>query len=131
MPVTLEWLDDGQQVLLYTYTGRWTWDEYHAIITETHRRLAGITHPVYAILDFTAASLIPSGSFVAHLSNGGRRLPDQLGFTVLAGSGLIFCVVERVLAALPGRQREFVIVATLDEARARMAAYLASAGTLR
>ncbi|MCU0514977.1 MAG: hypothetical protein MUE40_20670 [Anaerolineae bacterium] len=122
MPVNTTWADASQTILIHHYSGRWTWDEYHQSIQTTHTLLAGVDHPVHLIIDLTEGRLIPAGSFIEHLRGEGKRLPEQVGTIVLAGSGLMFKVIQRVMATLPQRSgRHVVMVDTLAQARQHLA----------
>ncbi|MCU0514973.1 MAG: hypothetical protein MUE40_20650 [Anaerolineae bacterium] len=126
MPITVTWSDDCRRVLVYTYTGRWTWDEYHLILDETQRLTAGLSYPLHMLIDFTACHILPAGSFITHLQTGRQRLPRHIGLSVLASDALIMRVTQRVMTSIRGQEpREFVIVPTLAEAWAVLHARLA------
>lgn len=64
MPYALNWLDDGQTMLVISADGQITWAEYHAINEEALRRIAVSPHRVDLI--FNSKPGLPPGSPLPH-----------------------------------------------------------------
>lgn len=55
MPVTIQWLDEQQSILLHNYNGRWTPPDAYQVADDTVIMLATLDHPVDLIVDFTGS----------------------------------------------------------------------------
>ncbi len=60
MPITVEWFDVKQTVILFQFDGQWVWDEFYvAFDTQVNPMLKSISHSAYLIFDFSQTITMP------------------------------------------------------------------------
>lgn len=104
MPIETTWLDNTHRVILFTFSGRWTWDEFFEADEVAGQMAAGQEHMVDAIFDFAAAPMLPDRALTSSL-NAARRssaLKNQ-GLTVVINANRVVAVFLRAIETLaPG-----------------------------
>jgi hypothetical protein len=60
MAIQVAWGNYDRTVVLYTFDGAWTWQEFFAAIDIARRLARTVDHPVKEIIDMTNADDIPS-----------------------------------------------------------------------
>ncbi|NDJ53488.1 MAG: hypothetical protein GYB68_10435 [Chloroflexi bacterium] len=59
MPIAINWLEDANAILLWTYEGNWTWDELTSGAATQADMLEGLPHQVFGVHDFSRAENPP------------------------------------------------------------------------
>lgn len=91
MPITNEWINDEQQILLQTFSGAWTWQEFiQAGIGPggTVERMESVDHRVHVISDFTPSAPLPVGAAMTQAGTVIRRYPANWGILVVVAPSL-------------------------------------------
>lgn len=72
------------------------------------------------IVDMSVAPLMPQGNMLAHLSSIRGMQPKNVRATAVVGRSVMLNIIRRLMSATAsgGRQRNFALVSTLDEALA-------------
>lgn len=53
MPITMQWLNGRDNILVTTFTGEWTIEDFYENIDQADKALSEVHHPFVAIVDFT------------------------------------------------------------------------------
>lgn len=64
MPVSVEWLDARQSILLYRFVAPWRWDEAFSAFQQGSALIAQAAVPVWEVMGLTASGPLPADSFV-------------------------------------------------------------------
>jgi hypothetical protein len=56
------WDNDEKSIIRCDFNGKWRWDDLFAALDQIRGMSAAVPHTVDAIIDFTHASYIPTGS---------------------------------------------------------------------
>lgn len=119
MPVTVDWDNPNQTTLCYTFRGRWTWDDFHAIVDESETFWESVSHPVDIIVDVAETDL-PPGDPLPHLQmlQEKYRKPN-VGHTVIIGVRGIFRVLADAFVSLFNQTAagKFFFADSIEEAR--------------
>ncbi|HEX2620856.1 MAG TPA: hypothetical protein VHL11_11930, partial [Phototrophicaceae bacterium] len=117
MPIHHHWDDEDHTILIYTYEGNWTLEEYHKAVDLNYDLVNGEPHPVDLILDFTK-----SGSGATQLLSAARHAerkvaPNQRLFVSVKIPGFVRAVAEMALKFVPSLREKMRNASTLEEAR--------------
>lgn len=83
MPIKIEWFNDEKTILLETFEGRWTVDEYRQLIDQAAELLAEVDHTVDIIADGTDnGPRLPANLLRGGLVYAVRHVPPNQGITV-------------------------------------------------
>ena len=127
MTVTLEWYDTNERILLYTFDGKWMWQELEPLFQRAKAMALGVQHDylVHVIVDLRNASMhIPKG-VLKHMKIITEQQAPNAGVTVLvttdSGMHVLHKTVTQVFrAAYPPVARKFEhhfhMSRTMDEA---------------
>ncbi|MBL8164446.1 MAG: hypothetical protein JNJ61_20830 [Anaerolineae bacterium] len=88
MPIMVKWANAEQTILLETFVGTWTLDEYCQMVDQAAALLATKAHIVHIICDFTSSQGIP-GNAVAGIRYANEKLPRNQGGVVFINPGLV------------------------------------------
>lgn len=128
MTIEILWDDDDRRVLRYDIHSKWTWNEAQKAMKVIFQVMDESSHDVIcAIPHFIGEMKMPSGGRKRFDSMTARNHP-KAGLTVIVGATpRIKSVISaaRGMYSLTGRSVDFEYADTLDEARAKIAAYLA------
>lgn len=118
MTITVEWDNEAQTVLRYTFASPWTWEEYQMAIQQAWDMAGTVDHPTDTITDLSHSRLLPDNLF-RNVRQSVVEIPESTRTVVLVGGGLI---VEMMLGAMRRLYRshtqKFFHARTVDEARA-------------
>ena len=117
MPITVDWDDAAQTILVYTFTSPWNWIEYRTAINHAWALVDQVDHPTDTITDMSASGPLPQNLF-QNIKNSVTGIPDSTQTVVLIGGGLLIEVSISVLRRLyPASISKFVTAQGMDEAR--------------
>lgn len=89
MPVTAKWFNEERTIILQSYTGKWTWDEWDVCNDQVHAMMDSVAHTVHTIIDLSQSGPLPPGSFTSCLSDL-PRIPSAThpnsGYLVFIGT---------------------------------------------
>ena len=84
MPITVEWDDETRHIILITYSGRWTWDDFFESDTTVRQMIDKINVQAHMIVDVTKNAWYPS-DMAEHADRIVSALDPRLGMIVLVG----------------------------------------------
>jgi hypothetical protein len=121
MPITVQWDNDEQRVMRYTFEGRWTWDEYHHAIDEAFGLVKDLPYIVNMMLDFSSSNLFPSNA-LTHFSSSMKTPPrDFDAVVVVSGSRFVDTLVSILSRVSSKIGEKLIVVKSLDEGRTYLA----------
>lgn len=117
MSVYVNWYDADNHIILYTFEGAWTWDEFHLAVDASHELPGERDTPVvYVIADFTDTKNVPNGA-ITHIRSRVAKKIDHVGIVVIvAESKLIETLLNAATSMMQELQNVFYMVNTPDEA---------------
>lgn len=117
MPVQVVWDNADKTIMRFIYSGSWTWEEYHDAISALQTLIQGVTHTVHMIVDMSGGIWTPPGSFIDHMNQEKRRMPPNMGMTVIVGRSLMLKVIFNVMNSIRGKNmKPTVVVDSLEKA---------------
>jgi hypothetical protein len=84
MPVTVNWLDDDENITLMTFEGDWTFEELRDAMNREAEMIAVKVHMVDSIGDFTTSGGLPR-NLLGNLPRLGPKRSTNQGYSVLVG----------------------------------------------
>ncbi len=60
MPFTLKWLNEDEDILVVSYTGRWTWDEVGEVDVRSRELYGKANRRVDSICDLSSTAWVPA-----------------------------------------------------------------------
>lgn len=116
MPITLEWYNEAQQVLVQRFEYSWDWNE----LSESVKNIEQITgnRDIVLLADFSNTKILPGGNVLLHGKNNLTQLPDNVKhFIFVADSQLIKTFGSMVFSIIPTWRSRAQFVRTIDEGR--------------
>lgn|GEM_PF-6022176 len=102
MTVSTRWYDDEEVVLVYDFSGRWTWDEVYAAHKYGEAMAKAKPHIIFVLgitSDDIAGKHIPRGA-VSHLSNLSRLLTDNADLAVIVTLNNMWLSLDRAVSKI-------------------------------
>lgn len=113
MPVTLEWLTEGQNAIMYHVVDPWTWADFGEARTTMKDMVEAQPHEVHVIVNLSETNGMPRGFL-----DGMRRLsagrPANQGRVVIVGGGYLIRRVAEIYRNTTNAQT--LMVQDVDEA---------------
>lgn len=117
MPIVLNWLDDKKTIVLYTFEGSWTWEEFHELDDPIWELIATVDYRIDLIIDWTRSSGFPLGIMSSMHRAGENVVPQTEGLTIsIAGPYLIKIMLGIFRRTYPKAAAAYRLVTSLDEA---------------
>ena len=116
MPITLEWYNEAQQVLIQRFEYSWDWNE----LSESVKNIEQITgnRDIVLLADFSNTKILPGGNVLLHGKNNLTQLPDNVKhFIFVADSQLIKTFGSMIFNVIPSWRSRAQFVRTVDEGR--------------
>ena len=121
MSVSVQWDNSGNTAILYTFSGRWSWDEFRAAWNDGRELVSSVPHQVASILNLENSAGIPSGILVKSDYVFRSRLPNA-GYVVLVSGGGLVNMLVSTFKTMNSKGGKWVLTASsLATARARLA----------
>ena len=116
MPVTLEWFNADKTILLETFEGSWTLQDYYDLVDRAADRLATVEHPVHIIVEATRSATLPA-QMTSGMRYALRKLPPNQGIVVFVGANAFMRVLIGIAGKLSPRMADSLYTAeTLQQA---------------
>lgn len=123
MRVTVSWANEEQSIIRYDFVRGWEWRDIHNALDEAHKMVDTVDHRVDVLMDFSSASLLPSGALTQ--LNMAYRNPkhENIGVTYLIAKSSFVSSIVTMAQKLWGRNNEWDLefVATEEEALEKIA----------
>ena len=124
MGIRVSWDNDEHTALLFTFEGRWDLNDFYAGVKEGNGLMDSAHQPVHSIFDLTRGNALPPG-FVGAIRSIGAKPHAQMGQMAVVGANtFVTSFVNLFGKLLPDntKSRRAIFAATLDDARAKLAA---------
>jgi hypothetical protein len=119
MPITVQWDNEAKTIVLWTFEGRWSWDEFRAQQAASVALLSSVSHRVHVIADLSQSSQIPRDAFSNYQVSETASAPNR-GRTVVVAPQNIF--VQTAIATYNKIVNPtFLLADSVGEARALLA----------
>ena len=126
MPVTVDWKDDSQHVLLITHHEQWTWDEMFGAYQEALLKVRAVSHPVHIVIDHTR-EVDPPTNFAEMLPRfAALPIPPHVGLIIQVGTkgatrigSELFSLMYRKLQLVDMLEDAYAMIKLHDERRAK------------
>jgi hypothetical protein len=102
MPVKVAWLNDLQQVIVYRFSGKWTWDECYLANDTGRAMVRSVPHAVYVLAiteDEVSSRHIPPNT-VTHLPNLTKMMPENSRLAVIVSSNAAWLALDKIMSRL-------------------------------
>ena len=117
MPIYLNWYDTNKTILIYTFEGRWTWEEFHEIDKPTWKLIADADYRIDIIIDYTTIERFPLGILDAIHYAGEGQEPQSDGHIVVIGGPYFLKILYGVFRRVyPRMSAIYHLVDTYDDA---------------
>ncbi len=102
MPIAVEWLDSANNILLISYTGRWTWDDFYDADETMRREIDAVNGTAHLIIDVSKNVWYPP-DMAENADIVLSTLDPRLGVIVLVGRE-----INRELMSLLAEQHDVI-----------------------
>lgn len=124
MPIIITWYDETERVIVQTFKGAWTLEEYYRSLAEMNAMYAHRPYIVHVIGDFTEAQMAPT-NLLSVRGAVEAQTPDNRGLGILVQPGRFIEILLTMVSSLAPRfSKDLHVVATMDEALALIARYV-------
>lgn len=82
MSVTSAWYNPAQDIVLYVFEGRWTWDELYSAYNQAIAMEKSVPHRVDVVLNMLDSKSVPPNALL-HVKNISNKQPDNIGLTIV------------------------------------------------
>ncbi len=121
MPVSVEWLDDAQTILLCKLRGEWDWKAVHDGIDRL-KRLAAAVPRAYVVMDVSEAGPLPQDA-LRYFANVQAALGENVHCVMLVGTHPLVRVLFEVMSRVRrNHNRRVFLMESLSSAVNRIAA---------
>ena len=121
MSITVDWHDSEKTIILYVFSGKWTWSEFYDVY---HRAIAmenSAPNRVDVVIDFRQ-SAIPPTNVLLNLKYIADNQPPNIGLSILVSkSPLVRSLYEVAQKFHRPIGEYFRVVGTMDDAFAMIA----------
>lgn len=116
MPIRASWGNEKKTYVVFTFEGKWTWEEYHRAIAEAFELVKDCTYTVNILIDLLDSHLFPQ-NLLSHFGSSMKQPPRAFDVAVIVTSSRFVEVLARTIEKLYGKQRtRFQVAKTLEEA---------------
>lgn len=117
MPVSFDWHDDQHTVLLWQFSGHWTWREYYDAVERVKVLYAEHDQRIDHIADMRASQSLPPDPLAAARRLSGELPPGVL--TILVGaSPMLQFIISMARRLFHGPFDQFYFADALEQAEA-------------
>lgn len=124
MSITVNWANPEKTIIIYTYEGRWSMEQFNESYVTARQFMDTVDHQVDFIIDVRNSSLLPSG-----ILSRGRNVvtaghPNE-GRTAIVGASTFVRSMLDLFSRLYGaryRESKFYLAPTLEDAYEWLAA---------
>ena len=118
MGIHIAWDDDEQSIVRWDFEGQWTADDIQTALAESIALRDSVAYRTAIILNLENSPGLPIG-ILPKMVTAMSAHPQQREAVVVAGGGALAQSIGRIYSTVRRNRNEpFVVVDTLDEARA-------------
>ena len=115
MPITVTWGDDNKTYTVFTFEGKWTWEEYYRSVEQGFGMVKDCNYTVNILIDMLNCNLFPQ-NLLSHLGTSMQQAPRPFDLAVVVTSSRFIEMIAGTIDKLYGKKSRFKVAKTLDEA---------------
>ncbi|MCA0455800.1 MAG: hypothetical protein LCI00_17620 [Chloroflexi bacterium] len=96
MSITTKWFNENETILLETFEGKWSLNDYIALVDEAADLLQKKDYFVHLICDFTGTKTMPTGNTLVAMRHADKKAPKNQGHTVFVNPGAFISVILNI-----------------------------------
>ncbi len=117
MPIALNWFDDKNTVLLYSFEGSWTWEEFHELDDPVWNLIAKVDYRIDLLIDWTQSAGFPLGIMASMHRAGENVIPQTDGLTISIGGPYLIKIMFGIFRrTYPKAAASYRLVDSVDDA---------------
>ena len=121
LPLDVTWGNPEKTYTVFKFSGRWTWDEYHAAVKKGSTMIQDIPYNVDILIDMSDCKLFPN-NMLSHFGASMQRPPREFDLAVIVTTSGFVQTFATIIDKVYGKKgTRFKVVKTLDEAHAILA----------
>jgi hypothetical protein len=118
MPIDVTWGNAAKTYTVFKFTGRWTWDDYHAAVKAGSDLIQDIPDNVDILIDMRDSNLFPN-NMLSHFGSSMQRPPREFELAVIVTTSGFVKSFAGIIDKVYGKQgTRFKVVKTVEEGRA-------------
>lgn len=83
MSVLVDWFNSEKTIILQTFEGKWTWEEFNKACATAAELMRTVEHEVHLVSDFIPSISMPVGGAIRHAQNVTSQYPSNWGLLVV------------------------------------------------
>lgn len=116
MSYLVEWGDENQTIVIQTYNGKVSIEDYYRAVDESAKLLSSVDHPVDLIMDTTEAKTDMKG-FLQAVSYANKKVPKNQRLVIVVGANHFIQMLSKIASTIaPKAAENGYFVDTLEEA---------------
>jgi hypothetical protein len=116
MPISTNWYDDENRIIVQKFEGTWTWEELGRGVTDMVALAKSVPHNLILFTDMSATNALPKGNILAQGRSGVANVPDNITqIIIVIHSRLIEVFAGLVFDLVPKWRNRVKFVKTLAE----------------
>ncbi|MBC8171272.1 MAG: hypothetical protein H7X77_06355 [Anaerolineae bacterium] len=118
MGIQLKWTDETKTVILQTFEGKWTWEDFYKVNQQAFAMIHTVSHKVDIFSDFRTSGPLPVGGAITHARNALKEMPDNWGMLVIINDGVLINVMVSAFTTMfrNSMGKKTLLARTLEEA---------------
>ena len=122
MPIDVSWGDPEKTYTIFKFSGKWTWEDYHAGVKAGSELIKDIPYNVNILIDMTTCNLFPN-NMLSHFGASMQRPPREFDLAVIVTtSGFVQAFANMIDKVYGKKGTRFKVTKTLEEAHALLSA---------
>ncbi|MEM9955000.1 MAG: hypothetical protein AAF846_25555 [Chloroflexota bacterium] len=86
MGISVEWYNEEKTIILQTYDGRWTWEDFQDLTRVIMPKMMGeVPHTVHILSDFTNSDIPSMNGALTHAKHALSGYGDNWGYLIVVG----------------------------------------------
>jgi hypothetical protein len=121
LALEVTWGNPEKTYTIFKFSGRWTWDEYHAAVKQGTMMIEDISYNVNILIDMTECNLFPN-NMLSHFGASMQRPPREFDLAVIVTTSGFVQTFATIIDKVYGKKgTRFKVVKTLAEAHTLLA----------
>jgi hypothetical protein len=122
MPISTNWYDDEQRVILQKFEGNWSWEELNREQAVMGTFANSVSHSLVLLTDMSHTHIIPKGNVLGQGKSSVANVPDNITqIIIVIQSRLIEVFAGLVFEMIPKWRNRVLFVKTVEEGQKRVA----------
>lgn len=122
MSVSIRWYDEAHTIIYYTFSERWTWEEYYPAYDDTIVLMDSVPYKVDFIMDMLNSKGLPPGA-LQQIKRAADRNHPNMGLAVYVGMNFITQAIGELFLKIYPMSAEkypFAFARTIEEAEQKI-----------